>query len=62
MVKIRAWLDRNVPGARVVEDTIEIDDAEWAAMSKEDRDAVGEEMVDTLIGNTIDAGWVVEEG
>ena len=59
MVKIRAWAAWS--GAGNDEDTLEVPDTEWAAMTEGERTEYGDGMVETLIQNRVDAGWEVVE-
>ena len=57
MIKIKAWLDSgaNVHSCRWTD--FEIEEAEWSAMSEDERDEYAKEVA----WDRMDWGWVVED-
>ena len=57
MIKIKAWLDSgaNIHSCRETE--FEIDEAEWSAMSEDEKDEYAKEVA----WDRMDWGWVVED-
>lgn len=50
--KFRVWLNKNVPGTKVVEIVIELD-----GVSSEDCAEACQAALETLIANELDTGW-----
>jgi len=57
MITIKTWLDSGANAHSCFEDEFDIDEAEWNAMTEEERDEYAKE----IAWDRMDWGWVVKE-
>mgnify|MGYP003500322332 CR=1 FL=1 len=60
MPKIVGYISIGLSGCRI-DETIEVDDAEWSVMSKEEQDEYIEEFADAMRLNYLDYGAYIED-